>query len=318
LSTGDTLCLKSQPIVLESIRFPEPVIAATIEPKTKADHSKLAAVLAKLVREDPTLKVGQDPMTGQTLLRGMGELHLEIVMDRIDREFGVRANLGKPQVAYKETIQAAGEGEGKYVRQAGGKGLYGHCVLRLEPLERGRGFEFSDAVRADVVPREFLGDIENGVREGLEAGVVAGFPVTDLRAVLVGGSTDDADASPLAYKIAATLAFREAARKAQPVLLEPLMRLEIIAPDAYLGDIVGDLNARRGKVEGMEMRGGSRVVSGHAPLAEMFGYATALRTLTQGRGVFSMEFARYERTPAGVQDDIVARVEGRAPFRGGA
>ncbi len=318
ISTGDTLCLKSHPIVLESIRFPEPVIAATIEPKTKADHPKLAATLAKLVREDPTLKVSQDPMTGQTLLRAMGELHLEIVMDRMEREFGVRANLGKPQVAYKETIQAAAEGEGKYMRQAGGKGLYGHCVLRLEPLGRGRGFEFVDATRGGVIPREFVGDVENGVREALEAGVVAGYPVTDLRASLIGGSTHDVDATPVAYKIAASLAFREAAKKAAPVLLEPLMKLEIVAPDEYLGDIVGDINARRGKIEGMEMRSGSRVVDIHVPLAEMFGYATTLRTLTQGRGVFAMEFARYERTPAGVQEEIVARIEGRTPFRADA
>ncbi len=318
ISTGDTLCLKSHPIVLESIRFPEPVIAATIEPKTKADHVKLATTLAKLVREDPTIKVSQDPMTGQTLLRGMGELHLEIIMDRMEREFGVRANLGKPQVAYKETIQTAAEGEGKYVRQAGGKGLYGHCVLLIEPLERGRGFEFVDATRGGVVPREFVGDVENGVREALEAGVVAGYPVTDLRAALIGGSTHDVDATPVAYKIAASLAFREAAKKAAPVLLEPLMKLEIVAPDEYLGDIVGDINARRGKIDGMEMRSGSRVVDIHAPLAEMFGYATALRTLTQGRGVFAMEFSRYERTPSGVQAEIVARVEGRTPFRADA
>ncbi len=318
ISTGDTLCLKSHPVVLESIRFPEPVIAATIEPKTKADHPKLAATLAKLVREDPTLMVTQDPMTGQTLLRGMGELHLEIVMDRMEREFGVRANLGKPQVAYKESILTAAEGEGRYVRQAGGKGLYGHCVLLLEPLERGRGFEFLDATKGGAVPKEFLGDVENGVREALEAGVVAGYPVTDLRAALIGGSSHDVDATPVAYKIAATLAFREAAKRAGPVLLEPLMKLEVVAPDDYLGDIVGDVNARRGKIEGMEMRSGSRVVDAHVPLAEMFGYATTLRTLTQGRGVFSMEFSRYERTPAGVQEHIVARVEGRVPFRAGA
>jgi elongation factor G len=318
ISTGDTLCLKSHPIVLESIRFPEPVIAATIEPKTKADHPKLAMTLAKLTREDPTLKVTQDPMTGQTLLRGMGELHLEIVMDRMEREFGVRANLGKPQVAYKETIQTAAAGEGKYIRQAGGKGLYGHCVLAIEPLVRGRGFEFVDKTRGGVIPREFIGDVENGVREALEAGVVAGYPVTDLRVALTGGSTHDVDATPVAYKIAATLAFREAAKKASPVLLEPLMKLEIVAPDDYLGDIVGDINARRGKIEGMEMRSGSRVVAIHVPLAEMFGYATTLRTLTQGRGVFTMEFARYEKAPAGVQEEIVARIEGRVPFRAGA
>ena len=317
ISTGDTLCLKSHPIVLESIRFPEPVIAATIEPKTKADHPKLATALAKLTREDPTLKVTQDPMTGQTLLQGMGELHLEIVMDRMEREFGVRANLGKPQVAYKETIQTAAEGEGKYVRQAGGKGLYGHCVLHLEPLGRGRGFEFVDRTRG-VIPREFISDIENGVREAMEGGIVAGYPVTDLRVALVGGSYHEVDSTPVAYKIAGTLAFREAAKKAGPVILEPVMDLEIVAPDEYLGDIVGDINARRGKIEGMEMRSGSRVIKIRIPLAGMFGYATTLRTLTQGRGVFAMEFAQYDRTPAGVQQEIVARIEGRTPFRANA
>lgn len=317
ISTGDTLCLKSHPIVLESIRFPEPVIAATIEPKSKADHPKLAVALAKLTREDPTLKVNQDPMTGQTLLRGMGELHLEIVMDRMEREFGVRANLGKPQVAYKETIQTAAEGEGKYVRQAGGKGLYGHCVLHLEPLGRGRGFEFVDRTRG-VIPREFITDVENGVREAMEGGIVAGYPVTDLRAALVGGSYHEVDSTPVAYKIAGTLAFREAARKAGPVILEPVMDLEIVAPDDYLGDIVGDINARRGKIEGMEMRSGTRVIKIHVPLAEMFGYATTLRTLTQGRGVFAMEFSQYDRTSAGVQEEIIARIEGRTPFRANA
>jgi elongation factor G len=318
ISTGDTLCLKSHPIVLESIRFPEPVIAATIEPKSNADHPKLAAALAKLTREDPTLKVNQDPMTGQTLIQGMGELHLEIVMDRMEREFGVRANLGKPQVAYKETIQAAAEGEGQYSRQAGGKGLYGHCVLHLEPLGRGRGFEFVDKTRGGVIPREFVSDIENGVREAMEGGIVAGYPVTDLRAALVGGSYHEVDSTPVAYKIAATLAFRQAAKKAGPVILEPVMSLEIVAPDDYLGDIVGDINARRGKIEGMEMRSGSRVIRIHVPLAGMFGYATTLRTLTQGRGVFAMEFAQYDRTPAGVQEEIVARIEGRTPVRANA
>jgi len=317
ISTGDTLCLKSHPIVLESIRFPEPVIAATIEPKTKADHPKLATALAKLTREDPTLKVTQDPMTGQTLLQGMGELHLEIVMDRMEREFGVRANLGKPQVAYRETIQTVAEGEGKYVRQAGGKGLYGHCVLHLEPLGRGRGFEFVDKTRG-VIPREFITDVENGVREAMEGGIVAGYPVTDLRAALVGGSYHEVDSTPVAYKIAGTLAFREAARKAGPVILEPIMDLEIVAPDDYLGDIVGDINARRGKIEGMEIHSGTRVIKIHVPLAEMFGYATTLRTLTQGRGVFAMEFSQYDRASAGVQEEIIARIEGRTPFRANA
>lgn len=316
ISTGDTLCLKNHPIVLESIRFPEPVISATIEPKTKADHPKLATTLAKLTREDPTLEIIQDPMTGQTLLKGMGELHLEIVMDRLERDFGVRANLGKPQVAYKETIQVPAEGEGKYLRQAGGKTLFGHCVLSIEPLARGSGFEFVDRTRGAVIPREFVSEVENGAREAMEAGVVAGYPVTDLRVSLVGGSYQEDDSTPVAYKIAATMAFREASGRAEPVLLEPVMKLEVVTPDEYLGDLVGDLNARRGKIEGMEMRSGSRVVKAQVPLAEMFGYATAVRTLSQGRGVFAMEFHRYERTPGAIQEAIVARVEGRAPFRG--
>ncbi len=315
ISTGDTLCLRSHPLVLESIRFPEPVVAATIEPKTRADHVRLAGALAKFTREDPTIRVTQDPMTGQTLLRGMGELHLEILMDRMEREFGVQANLGKPQVAYKETIQAPAEGEGKYIRQAGGKGLYGHCVIRIEPLRRGAGFAFADKTRGAAIPREFSPDVENGVREAMEGGILAGYPATDLRATLLDGSYHEVDSTPAAYKIAASLAFREAAKKAEPVILEPVMRLEVVAPDDYFGDIVADINARRGKIEGTEMRSGSRVIKIQVPLAAMFGYATALRTLTQGRGVFSMEFAQYEKTPAQVQNEIVARVEGRTPHR---
>jgi elongation factor G len=315
LATGDTLCLKSRPVVLESIRFPEPVIMATIEPRSKSEHGKLAVALAKFTREDPTLKVQRDPMTGQTLLRGMGELHLDIVMDRMEREFGVQANLGKPQVAYKETILAAAEGEGKYVRQTGGKGMYGHCRISVEPLPRGRGFEFVDAIRSGAIPREFIGDIETGIRESMEAGLAAGFPLTDLKAVLLDGSSHEVDSNPIAFKIAGSLAFREAGRKASPVLLEPIMSLEVVSPDEYLGDIVGDINSRRGHIEGMEMRGGARVVRIHVPLSEMFGYATALRTLTQGRGQFAMEFLRYERTPAAVQEQIIARIEGRLPLQ---
>jgi elongation factor G len=315
ISTGDTLCLKSHPVVLESIRFPEPVISATIEPRTKSAHVKLTHALGKFQLEDPTVKVVQDPMTGQTLIKGMGELHLEILMDRLEREFGVQANLGKPQVAYKETIQSLAEGEGKYERQIGGKQIYGHCALHVEPLKRGRGFEFADKTRGAAIPREFIGDIENGVREAMDGGLVAGFPVTDLRVTLIGGSYHESESTPLAYKIAASLAFREAAKKARPVLLEPIMKLEVVSPDDYLGDIVGDINARRGRVEGMEMRSGSRVIKILVPLAGMFGYATALRTLTQGRGVFSLEFSQYDKTPAQVQDEIVARMEGRVPSR---
>lgn len=314
LATGDTLCLKSRPIVLESIRFPEPVISATIEPRSKTDHARLANALAKFTKEDPTLKVMRDPMTGQTLLKGMGELHLDIIMDRMEREFGVQANLGKPQVAYKETVQVPAEGEGKYIRQAGGKGLYGHCRISIEPIARGKGFEFADKTRGGVIPREFISDIETGIREAMEAGLVAGFPVTDLRATLLNGSYHEVDSSPIAYKIAGSLALKEAGRKANPVILEPIMNLEVISPDGYLGDISGDINSRRGRIEGMELRGGARVIRIFVPLSDMFGYATVLRTITQGRGVFSMEFHQYEKTPANVQQEIIARIEGRSPL----
>jgi elongation factor G len=313
LSTGDTLCLRSRPVVLESIRFPEPVIAATIEPRTKVEHAKLAGALQKLIREDPTFKVAQDPQTGQTLVYGMGELHLEIIMDRLGREFGVQAHLGKPQVAYKETVSTSAEGTGKYIRQSGGRGQYGHCEITIEPLPRGSGFVFMDGTKGAVIPKEFIGSVRDGVREAMEAGVLAGFPVVDVKTTLVDGSWHEVDSSPLAFKIAGSLAFRAAAAKAGPLLLEPMGRLEVVSPDEYLGGIVGDLKARRGKIEGMEMRGGSRVIKAAVPLAEMFGYATGLRTLTQGRGVFSLEFWQYQQAPAVVSEEIVARIEGRVP-----
>jgi elongation factor G len=313
LSTGDTLCLRSQPIILESIKFPEPVLSATIEPRTKVEHAKLGGALHKLVREDPTFKVVQDPQTGQTLVWGMGELHLEIIMDRLGREFGVQAHLGKPQVAYKETLLQAAEGEGKYIRQTGGRGQYGHCRVAVEPLERGKGFVFVDETRGGIIPREFISSVQDGVKEAMEAGILAGFPLVDVKTTLIDGSWHEVDSTPLAFKIAGSMAFRDAASKAKPVLLEPLMQLEVVSPDEYLGNIVGDLNARRGKIEGMEMRGGSRVIRSLVPLAEMFGYATQLRTLTQGRGVFSMEFLRYEQAPAQVSEEIIARIEGRMP-----
>jgi len=314
LSTGDTLCWRNHPIILESIKFPEPVISATIEPKTKVEHTKLAAALVKLEREDPTFKVAPDPQTGQNLVYGMGELHLEILMDRLSREFGVQAHLGKPQVAYKETVLKAAEGEGKYIRQTGGRGQYGHCRIALEPLPREGGFVFIDKTRGGVMPREFISSVQDGVREAIETGILAGFPVIDVKVALVDGSYHEVDSTPIAYKIAGTLAFREAANKASPVLLEPLMQLEVVTPDDYLGGIVGDLNARRGKIEGLEMRGGSRVIKALVPLGEMFGYATVLRTLTQGRGVFSMEFWRYEQVPPQVAEEIIARIEGRIPI----
>ncbi|MDH7512417.1 MAG: elongation factor G [Clostridiales bacterium] len=313
LSTGDTLCWRNHPIILESIKFPEPVISATIEPKTKVEHAKLATALEKLEREDPTFKVSPDSQTGQTLVYGMGELHLEILMDRLRREFGVQAHLGRPQVAYKETILQTSEGEGKYIRQTGGRGQYGHCRITIEPLQREGGFVFIDETRGGIIPREFISSVRDGVREAMETGILAGFPVVDIKVTLVDGSYHEVDSTPIAYKIAGMLAFREAAKKASPVLLEPLMQLEVVTPDDYLGGIVGDLNARRGKIEGLEMRGGSRVIKALVPLGEMFGYATVLRTLTQGRGVFSMEIWRYEQVPAQVAEEIVARIEGRIP-----
>ncbi|MCX8161252.1 MAG: elongation factor G [Candidatus Saccharicenans sp.] len=314
LSTGDTLCLKSRPILLEPPTFPEPVVSATIEPRTKADHQKLFSALEKFMSEDPTFKVVQDPMTGQTLVKGMGELHLEIIMDRLVREFGVQARLGRPQVAYKETITREAEGEGKFIRQLGGKGQYGHCVLRLEPLPRGRGFEFVNRLKSGTIPAEFVPEIEKGIREAMEAGLVAGYPVTDVRTILLDSSYHDVDSVAIAYKIAAAQAFKEAGQKAAPVLLEPIMKLEIVTPDEYVGGLVGDINARRGRIEAMELKGSSRVIRAFVPLSEMFGYATVLRTITQGRSSFSLEFFRYDPTPADVQEEIIARIEGRIPF----
>jgi elongation factor G len=313
LSTGDTLCVRHHPIVLESITFPEPVVSAVIEPKSKIEHTKLAEALGKLSREDPTFKVIRDPMTGQTLILGMGELHLEVIMDRLGREFGVSANLGKPKVAYKETITAVAEGESKYIRQTGGRGQYGHCKIAIEPLKRGVGSTFIDNSKEGVIPKEFVPDVEKGVKEAMETGILAGFPVTDVKVTLITGSYHDVDSSSIAFKIAGSLAFKDAASKADPVILEPIMRLEVVSPDEYLGDIVGDINTRRGKIDKMEMRGGSRVVKAFVPLDEMFGYATSMRTITQGRGLFSMEFFNYKLTPLPIMEGIIAQVEGRIP-----
>ena len=313
LSTGDTLCLRNHPVILEAIKFPEPVIAAHIEPKSKVEHPKLAEALSKLTKEDPTFQVRQDPMTGQTLVYGMGELHLEVLMDRMKREFGVRANLGKPQVAYKETVTVSAQGEGKYIKQTGGRGQYGHCKVKVEPLKRGETFKFIDKTKGGAIPKEFISSVEKGVKEAMEMGVLAGFPMTDVRITLEDGSFHEIDSSSIAYKIAGSMAFKDAASKAEPCLLEPIMSLEVVSPDEYLGDIVGDINARRGKIEEMEMRGGSRVIKAFVPLEEMFGYATALRTITQGRGVFSMEFFQYTPTSDVIMEEIIARVEGRIP-----
>ncbi len=310
-STGDTLCMRNHPIVLEPIKFPEPVVSALIEPKSRTEHSKLAEALEKLTKEDPTFKVVQDSMTGQTLVCGMGELHLEVLMDRMAREFGVLANLRKPQVAYKETITSSSEGEGRYIRQTGGRGQYGHCKIMIEPLKRGKGFEFVDRIKAGRIPKEFIPSIKKGIKEAIEIGILAGFPVTDVKATVVDGSYHEVDSTSIAFKIAGSLAFKDAASRANPVLLEPVMSLVVISPNKYLGDIVGDIKSRRGRIEEMELRGGSRVIKIFVPLAEMFGYATDIRTITQGRGVFSMEFFRHEQLPTPVMEEIIARIEGR-------
>ena len=315
VSTGDTLCARNRPIVLESIKFPEPVVSAHIEPKSRSEHGRLSEALGKLTKEDPTFKVMPDPMTGQTLVHGMGELHLEILMDRMEREFGVKANLGKPQVAYKETIAQPSRGEGEYDRTMGGKPQYGHCVLEVEPMNRGGKFVFDNRVSGGSLPEEFVLAVQGGVEEAMEAGILAGFPVTDVKVSLCDGSYDEDNSTPIAFKIAGSLAFKDAASRAEPTLLEPIMTLVVLTPDEYLGDIVNDINTRRGKIEEMGFSGGSRVIKAHVPLAEMFGYATALRTLSQGRGIFSLEFNRYDGVPEKIAAEIVARIEGRIPLR---
>jgi elongation factor G len=306
-TTGDTLCDPAHPIIFESMQFPEPVISVAIEPKTKADHDRLSMALQKLALEDPTFRVKVDEETGQTIISGMGELHLEIIVDRLRREFNVQANVGKPQVAYKETITVVAEGEGKYIKQTGGRGQYGHVKLILEPLETGKGFEFVDEIKGGVIPKEFIPAIEAGVKEAMTVGVLLGYPMTDIRVRVVDGSYHEVDSSDLAFKIAASLAFRQAAERAKPIILEPIMKLEITVPDEYLGEVISDLNARRGKVESLEMKAGLRIVRAFVPLAEMFGYATSLRSITQGRGNYSMHFYRYEPTPEDVMQNLKLR-----------
>ncbi len=303
--TGETLCDPAHPIVLESIEFPEPVISVAIEPKTKADQDRLAEALRRLAEEDPTFRVRTDEQTGQTIISGMGELHLEVLIDRMVREFRVHAKVGRPQVAYKETITQKVRQEGRFVRQTGGRGQYGHVVLELEPLPPGSGFQFEDKIVGGVIPKEFIPAVEAGVKEALDAGVLAGYPVVDVKATLVDGSYHEVDSSDMAFKIAASMATREGARKAKPVLLEPIMKVEVVVPEQYLGDVIGDLNARRGEIVNIEQRpNGIQVVDARVPLAEMFGYATRLRSLTQGRGTFTMEFDHYEK----VSDDVAKKV----------
>jgi elongation factor G len=310
VTTGDTLCDEDKPIVLESIEFPAPVISVAVEPKTKGDQEKMGIALSKLAQEDPTFKVHTDPDSGQTIISGMGELHLEIIVDRMMREFNVQANVGKPQVAYRETIRKPSEAEGKFIRQTGGRGQYGHVKIRLEP-NPGKGYEFENEIVGGVVPKEYIKPVDEGIKEAMEGGILAGYEMVDVKATLYDGSYHEVDSSEIAFKIAGSMAFKEAARKASPVLLEPVMSVEVVVPEEYMGDIIGDLNARRGRVEGMEHRAGSQVIRSHVPLSEMFGYATDMRSRTQGRATYSMHFARYEEAPRSVAEEIIARVQGK-------
>jgi elongation factor G len=310
VSTGDTICDEAHPVTLESITFAVPVISVAVEPKTKADQEKMGMALGRLAQEDPTFKVHTDPDSGQTIISGMGELHLEIIVDRMMREYKVEANVGKPQVAYRETIRKKAEAEGKYIRQTGGRGQYGHAKIRIEPQEPGKGYEFVNDIVGGSVPKEFIKPIDQGIREAMEGGVLAGYEMVDVKATLYDGSYHDVDSNEMAFKIAGSMAFKEAARKASPVLLEPVMSVEVVTPEDYAGVIMGDLSSRRGRIEGMEHRAGSQVIKAIVPLAEMFGYATHMRSSTQGRAEYSMHFARYEEAPRSVSEEIIARVQG--------
>jgi elongation factor G len=310
VSTGDTICNEDHPIALENITFAVPVISVAVEPKTKADQEKMGMALGRLAQEDPTFKVHTDPDSGQTIISGMGELHLEIIVDRMMREYKVEANVGKPQVAYRETIRKHSEAEGKYIRQTGGRGQYGHAKIKLDPQPAGTGYEFVNDIVGGSVPKEFIKPIDQGIQEALEGGILAGYPMVDVKATLYDGSYHDVDSNEMAFKIAGSMAFKEAARKASPVLLEPVMAVEVVTPEDYAGVIMGDLSSRRGRIEGMEHRAGSQVIKAIVPLAEMFGYATHMRSSTQGRAEYSMHFARYEEAPRSVAEEIIAKVQG--------
>jgi len=312
VSTGDTISSDAHPIALESIEFAAPVISVAVEPKTKADQEKMGMALAKLAQEDPTFKVHTDPDSGQTIISGMGELHLEIIVDRMMREYKVEANVGKPQVAYRETIRKHSEAEGKYIRQTGGRGQYGHAKVRIEPNEPGKGYEFINEIVGGSVPKEYIKPIDQGMQEAMEGGVLAGYPMVDVKATLYDGSYHEVDSNEMAFKIAGSMAFKEAARRASPVLLEPVMAVEVVTPEDFAGTIMGDLSSRRGRIEGMEHRAGSQVIKAIVPLAEMFGYATHMRSSTQGRAEYSMHFARYEEAPRSVAEEIIAKVQGTA------
>jgi elongation factor G len=309
-TTGDTLCPEEHPVILESIEFPEPVISIAIEPKTKVDQERLGISLAKLASEDPSFRVKTDEETGQTIISGMGELHLEIIVDRLMREFKVEANVGKPQVAYRETITKKVKVEGKFVRQSGGRGQYGHVWLEVEPQEPGKGYEFVDAIKGGVVPREYIPAVDKGIREAMDTGVLAGYPVVDFKVSLIDGSYHEVDSSEMAFKIAGSMGFKEGCAKAGPVLLEPIMSVEVVVPEDYMGQVVGDLNSRRGRIMGMENRAGAQVITSMVPLAQMFGYATDLRSATQGRATYTMTFDHYEQIPKSVSEEIIAKVKG--------
>jgi len=309
-TTGDTLCDPEHPVVLERMEFPEPVISVAIEPKSKADQEKMGIALGKLAAEDPSFRVHTDEETGQTIISGMGELHLEILVDRMHREFNVNANVGKPQVAYRETIRGATKAEGKFVRQSGGRGQYGHVWLEIEPMEAGGGFEFIDKITGGSVPREYIGAVGKGAEEAMANGVMAGFPMVDVRVTLVDGSYHDVDSSEMAFKVAGSMGFRSGCAQCKPVLLEPTMKVEVVTPEDYMGDVVGDLNRRRGRIMGMSERGNAKLVDAEVPLSEMFGYATHLRSISQGRATYSMHFKHYEEVPASIAQEIVASVKG--------
>ena len=310
VGTGDTICEEKHPITLESITFAVPVISVAVEPKTKADQEKMGMALARLAQEDPTFKVHTDPDSGQTIISGMGELHLEIIVDRMMREYKVEANVGKPQVAYRETIRRHAEAEGKYIRQTGGRGQYGHVVIDLEPTGPGGGYQFVDKIVGGVIPKEYISSVDAGIQEAMTSGVLAGYPVVDLRATLVHGSFHEVDSSEMAFKIAGSMAVKEAAKRARPVLLEPVMHVEVVTPEEYMGDVIGDLSSRRGRIEGMDQRGTSQVIQSQVPLSEMFGYATDLRSRTQGRATYTMQFHSYQEVPESISREIVARVRG--------
>jgi elongation factor G len=308
--TGQTICDENHPVILESMDFPDPVITVAIEPKTKADQEKMGVALARLAQEDPTFKVSTDPETNQTIIAGMGELHLEIIVDRMMREFKVDANVGKPQVAYRETIRKRVESEGKFVRQSGGRGQYGHVKLIVEPNETGKGYEFVNEIKGGVVPKEYIKPTDQGIQEALQSGVLAGYPVVDVKVTIYDGSYHDVDSNEMAFKIAGSMGFKSGCEKANPVLLEPIMAVEVETPEDYMGDVIGNLNSRRGRIENMEERAGSKVITAKVPLAEMFAYSTTLRSMTQGRASYTMQFSHYEEAPKTVADEIVAKAKG--------